>query len=484
MNRIWTLIAVIVIAVFVLLRFLHIEADFPHHYTHSGALYTDEGWYSNAAVIYNFTGNWHVEGDFNPAVNLPVFPILQSFSFKLLGLSLRSARVVNVILFIFLLIILYIFIKTFADIRIALFSLFLISINFLVFIYSRIALLELPMTFFVVLSLFVASKRLPKWDNITIVSAALIYSTAFLTKTTAAFALPILAYAIWTKKRTIAGRLLGIVLFCFTTGVFIGLYHFLVVKSHWADYQFFTSLNFSARLQTDLASIAKGIARALYYGKTIDLILYPLTLIYAIFLFIFKRDFRKHTLFRLCLIWIVGYTVLIGLFNYVPPRYYLPMVIPLSIILAITIDHFISTRIKSIQASILFGAIVISLVLNAYRIVNYIQAPAYTWKFMIEDIKDRVEVGGERQPVLLGNFSNSISLATGLFSINDRLGTQDLDYKIHRYNPNYYVCLGDIDAEILHILSDYYHTERVAEYNVYDNYYTGEPVVLYRLVRR
>ena len=38
------------ILVFLGLRFLYIEADFPEGITRSGVLYTDEGWYSNGAL--------------------------------------------------------------------------------------------------------------------------------------------------------------------------------------------------------------------------------------------------------------------------------------------------------------------------------------------------------------------------------------------------------------------------------------------------
>ena len=44
----------LIILFFVLLRFINLDADFPQGITTSAALYTDEGWYSNAAIIISF----------------------------------------------------------------------------------------------------------------------------------------------------------------------------------------------------------------------------------------------------------------------------------------------------------------------------------------------------------------------------------------------------------------------------------------------
>lgn len=484
MNKIWTLIVIIVIAFFVLFRFLHLEADFPHHYTNYGVLYTDEGWYSKAATSFILTGDWYVEGDFNPAVILPIFPVFQFFSFKLFGIDLSSARMTNLIFLIFLLIGLYYLIKLYTKPRVALIALLILSLNFLFFVYSRLALLELPTTFFVILSILLISNPSKKLQTVTIVLAGIVYFLALFTKTTAIFALPILFYVIWNKRLSIHQKAIQVALFCIAFGVFTSIYYFMVIRAYWPDYLVFNSLNLSARFQTNPLLMFKGLARAVFYAKSADIILYPSALFYLTWLLVWEKQFRQHALLKISLIWMVAYLLMIGLFNYVPPRYYLPLVVPISVILAIAVDHLLSAGRRPILGAILVTAVAISLAMNSFRIIHYIQAPEYSWMAMVEDLQDQIASDGYKNPVLLGHFSNSITLATGISSINDRVGTENLDFKINRYNPNYYVCLGDIDSEILRVLSEYYHTEKMTEYNVYDNYYTGEPVVMYRLVRR
>jgi len=87
----------LIIYLFVLLRFINLDADFPQGITTSAALYTDEGWYSNAAIYYIVTGNWYNPGDPNLIVNQPVGQIIQAVMFSSLGMSLSTARLTIVI---------------------------------------------------------------------------------------------------------------------------------------------------------------------------------------------------------------------------------------------------------------------------------------------------------------------------------------------------------------------------------------------------
>ena len=94
----------LIILFFVLLRFINLDADFPQGITTSAALYTDEGWYSNAAINYIISGNWYIPGHPNLVVNQPVGQIIQAIMFSILGMSLSTARLTIVLFFIFLII--------------------------------------------------------------------------------------------------------------------------------------------------------------------------------------------------------------------------------------------------------------------------------------------------------------------------------------------------------------------------------------------
>ena len=97
------------------LRFVKLEADFPLGIEHGGVLYTDEGWYSNAAINRVVDGKWYKEGDFNPAINLPVAHILQRITFALFGMSLVSARITVILFFMLFLFTVFQLVRTFSD---------------------------------------------------------------------------------------------------------------------------------------------------------------------------------------------------------------------------------------------------------------------------------------------------------------------------------------------------------------------------------
>jgi len=82
------------ICVFAALHALHLRADFPNHspWILDWAKYTDEGWYGNAAIRAHLGLNWYVAGDFNPAVALPVLPVLEWLLFFVTGVTPEAAR--------------------------------------------------------------------------------------------------------------------------------------------------------------------------------------------------------------------------------------------------------------------------------------------------------------------------------------------------------------------------------------------------------
>lgn len=80
---------------FLMLRFIHIEANFLLGMTWSGVLYTDKGWYANPAIRHVAFGGWYQTSDFNPAVNVPLGHVMQLLVFGIFGQSLFSARLLS-----------------------------------------------------------------------------------------------------------------------------------------------------------------------------------------------------------------------------------------------------------------------------------------------------------------------------------------------------------------------------------------------------
>ena len=93
---------VVLIGAFAVLHALNLSADFPNHtpWYMDWAKYTDEGWYSNAAVRAHLFGNWYVPGDFNPAPAVPVWPFLEWILFFVTGVTIEAARGLAVAFFL------------------------------------------------------------------------------------------------------------------------------------------------------------------------------------------------------------------------------------------------------------------------------------------------------------------------------------------------------------------------------------------------
>src|ERR1700761_885301 len=94
----WLLLSVA--AVFFLLHFLHLRADFPNFSPWDDwSKYTDEGWYGDGAIRQVLFGHWYWRGDFNPAGAIPIRTLLEYFVFRVTGVSLTAARALTLCVF-------------------------------------------------------------------------------------------------------------------------------------------------------------------------------------------------------------------------------------------------------------------------------------------------------------------------------------------------------------------------------------------------
>ena len=83
----------------------------------------------------------------------------------------------------------YLMVKKYTDTLTALLAVSLLSTNYIIFAYSRLAILELPMTCIVLLSILLTSS-FPRANNFIIIGmSSVLFCVSFLTKTTALFAI-------------------------------------------------------------------------------------------------------------------------------------------------------------------------------------------------------------------------------------------------------------------------------------------------------
>ena len=174
-------------------------------------------------------------------------------------------------------------------------------------------------------------------------------------------------------------------------------------------------------------------------------------------------------------------TLMIGTYNYNPPSYYVSNAIPITVLNAIWIDYVLRKHVhRFVKCSILVLYIAF-ITTNIYNIFTYMQSPKYSFLSMSKEIR-RVISSEDNTSILMGGFANSISLANGVFSVNDDLGTENLDQKIKRYHPKYYVSMGKYsESGRGNVLDRFYKVELISTFDVFDNYYNHKPVFFYRL---
>jgi hypothetical protein len=484
------------------LRFIHLGADPPGGVTRSGVFYTDEGWYSRNAVSRHLGGPWIVEGDFNPVVNMPVLQAVNYAMFESFGMGLAQARVAGTIAFVGTLVLLFLALRRRIRREPLLVVLLLLSCNFLLFTFSRTAIAENMLMLFVVASMYFAIRS--QWSRPVMNASlsALCFSLAVLTKLIGAFFLPVMVFFLWGfrdeegsmsaasffKKLAAAAAVLVIV---------FGGYYLLVISPHRGDFMYFNALNIARRIKP--FGDESAAIKAIYVVKGSSLRAAGLSFIVfvsgmmSVLLVLFSQRLKRDPLMIAMLLWIFFYLGIIAINGYAPPRYYIPLMIPLTVLmvhLAFWLPGAVGGRIIS-PALAALGIVLIgaSLATNTLHIARYMRKPVYTFRNMSRRIGEVVRLPGETEPSLLGHFANSISLEADIPSYNDSFRTWSIERLLARYNPRYYVCYGPVEK--INPLDEYYEASQyllnhyilvlLARFDALNNYYRGVPVYLYRI---
>ena len=443
-------------------------------------LYTDEGWYTNAVTSLHLLGRWYTPGDFNPIVNLPLLQVIQAAATGFFGLNLVSIRMTIVLSFVGIVVLAYRLIVRSFGVWVALLALLLLATNMLLFAYSRFAIIELPMTLLALAAVLAASTNQPRMRNVVI--AACCVCLALLMKTTAIFVIPVVVLLIWTNNTTTTRKFanLGIVV----AGVGVALtYHLIARATFPADYTLFAQRNIADRVTIDVANILHNIRATVREGQVIDRIAYVPTLVFAPLLWITFH--RRSRVFAALMIWSISYLALLSLTPYHPARYYVPLAVPLTLLLAISISslwalsNWRPSRRYSMRLT-LSAFVLLVLGSNTAQIVGYIRTPRFTWIDMAHDIKQRIAASDHPNGILMGDIANSISLAAAQPSITATWGTQSVAWKLERYQPAFYVALGP-DHSTRAIIEADHDLVLLQSYDVLDNYYRGERVFLYAI---
>lgn len=446
-------------------------------------LYTDEGWYANAAVRHTMTGEWYLSGDFNPAINMPVGQVLHRFTFFLFGIGLSSARITTTVAFVLMAVLTSLFAHRNFGPSAAMLTALTLATNYVAFAFSRLAIMENVAMLFVIASLLVAAGLKGQGGLARLLISSVLLGAGILTKTISVFAVPLLAYLAWEQGTSRRERIAflafsGLLLLCV-----VGSYFLAAKLSFPEDYAYFNQINWEARKHKTLIDWAQGIPKTVWRAKVLGVSFIGTTGLFTVFALLISRRYRRNLLIQVMVGYVVAYLAFLSLVSYGPPRCYLPLIVPLAVLCATASVELSDWLRKSQRSSFAIFPIVLvaAVAMNESRhVIAYMSNPSYSFYQMAREVGDIIQEreGKVSDVVLLGHIADSVSLEIGTRSVNVMQVTRDLKWKFKEYRPKYLLVMSKDDKVLQTAISEGGHIMKLASWDVFDNYYTGYPVEL------
>jgi 4-amino-4-deoxy-L-arabinose transferase-like glycosyltransferase len=486
----------IFIGIFALLYALHLRADFPNHspWTPDWAKYTDEGWYGNAAIRAHLFGNWYLPGDFSPAPAVPLWPFLEWLLFFFTGVSIEAARGLAVAFFFLNLLLSYLLLRTREPLWVALLALTLIVTSPFLYCFSRLAILE-PLLIALTLAALNLAVRLPRMRCPAAASVliGLLFTLMLLTKTTAAFLLPALAWVmllpLWRNRKQLLRCLVSAaVAAAASLSLWIGV---VICCGHFADYKYFFAVNKFIKPPEFYWPLVSAWW-SIHGGLWIDRTLFPLALLVALGAILaglagWNEKARKLLLspvFGASILAAAGYIFFMAFENHPQPRYFAVVAFFSFIIVAQAIGALLTPEIateiapetpsSAIPTAKILGWTIASVAalaaaFNAYQTANYAAHPEYTFVEAAQQLTQYIDAHPNGKRLLLSISGDEITLVTHLPSLCDDFSMAELPDKMDRYQPGWYASWNDVDPSTLEDIHIHFSLEQVASYHTYDS---------------
>jgi hypothetical protein len=480
------------ICVFAALHALHLRADFPNHspWILDWAKYTDEGWYGNAAIRAHLGLNWYVAGDFNPAVALPVLPVLEWLLFFATGVTPEAARGLVVAFFFANLLLSYWLIRSTGPRWAGLLAVTLMVTSPFLYCFSRLAILEPLLTALTLCAMNVAV-RLPRMRRPVLASIGIgvLYTLMMLSKTTAVFLLPAVGWALLvplrhTRMKALRCAVAALGTFAVAYGLWMAM---LVHKGLIGDYRYLFFINDYPKPREIYWPLVSALW-SVHGGLWVDHILIPLAglMVLAAVVAWWRSGGRELLLDPVfgASIWAgAGYIFFMTMQNHPQPRYFAVVGVFCFILIARSAEAMVSLAAEEPfhrlpEAHIAgWAVIVLSVVaagINSARVVHYATHPEYTFVTASEQLTHYIDTHPNGNRLLLSISGDDISLISHLPSLCDDFVVPsakipDLPAKITLYKPGWYAAWNDLDPGTLEDLHIHYSLEQVASFPALDD---------------
>jgi hypothetical protein len=475
-----------VIVGFAALHAVHLRADFPNHspWFMDWAKFTDEGWYGNAAIRAHLFGRWYMPGDFNPAVAVPVWPFLEWVLFFFTGVTPQAARALAVAAFVLNLLLSYLLLRASGSRWMALLALTLLVTSPFLYCFSRLAILEPLLTTFTLAALNIAVRlnrlRHPVWAA---AGVGLLFTLAMLTKTTAIFLLPAVAWAIvatlWPERKRAATCLLAAGS-AFVAGY--GLWLALIAQlGLFADFKYYFLVNDYPRPK-ELYWPLVSLWWSFHGGLWVDKILVPLAGLIVLSALILRRQawargLLLDPLFGASILAIFGCVLFMTYQNHPQPRYFAVAAVFCFFIVAMGAGAWMRPAVEDAAPQfptrtlgwMVIGVAALAACLGGARTLAYAAHPEYTFVNAAAQLTRYMDSHPNGKRLLVSISGDEISLVTHLRTLCDDFGTTDLPEKLGAYQPGWYAAWNDFDPGTLEDLHTHFSIEQVAEFPAFDD---------------
>ena len=495
----------VVIGGFAILHALNLSADFPNHtpWHMDWAKYTDEGWYGNAAIRAHLFGFWYVNGDFNPAPAVPVWPFLEWILFFFTGVSVEAARGLSVVFFFANLLLSYLLIRPRGPKWMALLALTLMVTSPFLYCFSRLAILE-PMLTTLMLAVLNLSVRLPGRRRPMVASTIIgvLFTLMMLTKTTAIFLLPAIGWSIfaafWGSGQASAGverpglralfhpracrcALAALFSFFLTFGAWMAL---LVALGYYRDYGYLLFINTYVK-PTQFYWPFLSLWWSLHGTVWIDRLLTPLALVLMVGASFSATLFRSRARWGIGLLTdpVFGSSILSGagfiLFmtyqNHPQPRYFALVAVFCFLIVAMGAAKLATqTGRQRLFGWAAVATAVIASIANATWILDWAAHPEYTFVTAANQMTRYIDRHPNGNRLLLSISGDEVTLITHLQSLCDDFSMPtpefpDLSAKLAYYQPGWWATWNSVDPGTLEDIHTHYSLEQVASFRAFDD---------------
>jgi hypothetical protein len=467
------------------LHFLRLKADFPNYSPwNDWSKMTDEGWYGSAAIQHFLMGSWFLPGSFNPAVAMPVWPLILGIWFGITGVSMVAARVLTLILYGVSLVLLFRLMSERRSWHSALsivpgLAVLLMTVNPFCYAFDRLAVLEPVMVLWLMLGLWLAG-RTRATDMGRQIGLGVILFLLVLTKTTGIFLVPALLYQlsatvgwgrrVWMKPVTVAA----------STALVLWLtYYALLVRPHYLeDYRLLFTIN---QGRVHLSVVPQVAFQTLWDGMWINRVLFSAAIVVLLLSLVWLRELWRQPLFGSSVVATAGYLSFICYHSNLQPRYYLVVTMPVVIILLFGLESLWEQRRQ--LGGLMAAAIAFSIITMAAQTIRYAMNPKYSFADAAGAIASQLRAAPDSKQILVSSSGANISLLTGIESLSPEYNTHGLDAVLDRYKPNWYAGWIGSDDDRITALRLRYRFEEKARYTVFDDP-RRQTLVLYRMEPR